>query len=203
MQQRDADESDAAVITGSLDRPARFGAIFDRHATVLHRYVVRRLGPDEAEGIVGEVFRIAFEKRATFDPAHLSARPWLYGIATNLVAKHLRREARRLRATARLAGRRPPPADVADQVSGAVDAGARWQRVAEAVAALPGPERDALVLHVWEELPYEEVAAALGVPVGTVRSRLHRARARLRELDGTTGGQEGDIDSRDPGRIGS
>jgi RNA polymerase sigma-70 factor (ECF subfamily) len=196
-------EPDAAVIADSLARPARFGVIFDRHATVLHRYLVRRLGPDEAEGIVGEVFRIAFEKRVRFDPAQPSARPWLYGIATNLVAKHLRREARRLRATARLAGRHAPPADVAEQVSGALDAAARWQRVAEAVAGLPGPERDALVLHVWEELPYEDVAAALGVPVGTVRSRLHRARSRLRALDGPTGGVQGDIDSRDPGRIGS
>ena len=53
------DLSDAAVIAASLDDPVRFGVIFDRHATVLHRYLVRRLGPDEADGMVGEIFRIA------------------------------------------------------------------------------------------------------------------------------------------------
>ena len=198
------DEPDAAVIAASLAVPARFGAIFDRHATVLHRYLVRRLGPDDGESLVGEVFRIAFEKRHTYDLTRPSARPWLYGIATNLVAKHRRREARRLRATARLAGRRLVPDDLADRVSGALDATDVWHRVAEAVAALPEVERDALLLHVWEGLAYDDIAAAQGVPVGTVRSRLNRARGRLRELAAADGG-EGDenIDSRDPGRIGS
>ena len=198
------DESDAAVIAASLDSPAWFGTIFDRHATVLHRYFVRRLGPDEAESMVGEVFRIAFEKRSTYDLLRPTARPWLYGIATNLLAKHRRREARRMHAVARLAAHRVPPADLADGVSGAIDAAELWPRVADAVTALPEPERDALVLHVWEGLSYEEVADALGVPVGTVRSRLHRARGRIRELSGSSGREEDDnIESRDPGRIGS
>src|SRR5213596_2710401 len=69
-------ESDAAVILASLQQPARFGTIFDRHATVLHRYLVRRLGPDEAEAMVGEVFRVAFEKRHTYDVLRPAARPW-------------------------------------------------------------------------------------------------------------------------------
>jgi RNA polymerase sigma-70 factor (ECF subfamily) len=198
------DEPDAAVIVASLTTPGRFGVVFDRHATVLHRYLVRRLGPDEGENLVGEVFRIAFEKRHTYDPARPSARPWLYGIASNLVAKHRRREARRLRATARLAGRRLAPDDLADRVSGALDADRLWHRVADAVAALPEPERDALLLHVWEGLPYDDIATAQGVPVGTVRSRLHRARGRLREL-AAPGGEEDheSSDSPDPGRIGS
>jgi len=85
------EESDAAVIAASLHDPVRFGTIFDRHATVLHRYLVRRLGPDEAEAMVGEVFRVAFEKRHTYDVLRPAARPWLYGIATNLLAKHRRR----------------------------------------------------------------------------------------------------------------
>lgn len=199
------DESDAEVIAASLAAPAGFGAIFDRHATALHRYLVRRIGPDEAEAVVGEVFRIAFEKRAGYDSDRPSARPWLYGIATNLVAKHRRREARRFHAMARLVAQRVPPPDDADRVSAAVDAAGAWRRVAEAVTALPPPERDALVLHVWEGLSYDEVAAALGVPVGTVRSRLHRARARLREPGRPGGGQLGDTEStvpQDPGRIG-
>jgi RNA polymerase sigma-70 factor (ECF subfamily) len=182
--------SDAALIAASVDEPVRFGTIFDRHATVLHRYVVRRIGPDEAEALVGEVFRIAFEKRHTYDGERPLARPWLYGIATNLLAKHRRTEARRLHATARLAARRLPPDDLADRVGDTVDAAARWGRVAEAVMSLPEPERDALVLHVWEGLGYEDVAAALGIPVGTVRSRLNRARGRLRELADLSGGEQ-------------
>ena len=91
-----------------------------------------------------------------------------------------------------------------DRVSVVVDASKQWQRVAQAVTSLPEPERDALVLHVWEALSYEEVADALGVPVGTVRSRIHRARRRLRELAGLSGGEHDEnTDSRDPGRIGS
>ena len=198
------DESDAAVIAASLSEPCRFGTIFERHVTVLHRYLVRRLGPDEAEGIVGEVFRIAFEKRDRYDLARPLARPWLYGIATNLVAKHRRREARRLRAVARLAAQRrlPVEEDPADPVSADVDASGEWQRVAAAVMALPPPERDALILHVWESLSYEDVAAALDIPVGTVRSRLHRARARLREPASACGGQDNDsVDTGAPGRM--
>ena len=68
------EETDAAVIAASICEPAQFGAIFDRHATVLHRYLVRRLGPSEAEAMVGDVFRIAFEKRSTFDLERSTAR---------------------------------------------------------------------------------------------------------------------------------
>jgi RNA polymerase sigma factor (sigma-70 family) len=173
--------SDAAVIAASIAEPVRFGTIFDRHAAVLRRYLVRRLGPDDADGIMGDVFRIAFEKRATYDTARPDARPWLYGIATREMAKHRRGEARRLHAVARLAARQDASGDVAERVSGAVDAADRWPAVATAVAALPDGERDALVLAVWEELSYDEIATALGIPVGTVRSRINRARRRLRE----------------------
>jgi len=178
------EESDAAVIAASWATPACFGTIFDRHATVLHRYLVRRLGPHDADGMVADVFRIAFEKRASYDLGRASARPWLYGIATNLLVKHRRSEARRIRATARLVARQAPPADEAELVSDAVDAAGEWQRVAVALTQLPPPERDVLLLHVWEGLPYEDVAEAVGIPVGTVRSRLNRARRRLRELSG-------------------
>lgn len=195
--------SDADVIAASLDQPAQFGAIFDRHATSLHRYFVRRLGPFEAETMVGDVFRIAFEKRCTYDGSRPNARPWLYGIATNLLAKHHRSEARRIRAVARLAAQRLPALDLADGVSDVVDADSLWPRVAEAVSSLPEAERDALLLHVWEGLSYEDVADALGVPVGTVRSRLHRARGRIRELTDGRGREHANTDSRNPGRIGS
>jgi RNA polymerase sigma factor (sigma-70 family) len=183
-------ESDADVIAASLVAPPAFGALFDRHATVLFRYLVRRVGRDDAEGLLGEAFRIAFEKRSTYDCARPNARPWLYGIATNLIARHRRSEARRMRATARALARADVPADPAEQVAAAIDAGSLWAKVADAIEALPDEERDALVLFVWEELGYEEIAAALGVPVGTVRSRLNRARRRLRELRSRIGREQ-------------
>jgi RNA polymerase sigma-70 factor (ECF subfamily) len=185
-----AGESDADVMAASLQEPGRFGALFDRHATVVFRFLVRRVGVDDADALLGEVFRVAFEKRATYDTARANARPWLYGIATNLLARHRRGEARRIRATARLLARQQPADDPADRVAGTIDARQLWPRVAEAVAGLPEDERDALLLYAWEQLSYEEVADALGVPVGTVRSRLNRARVRLRELRPTIGREQ-------------
>ena len=181
-------ESDAMAIRASLDDPGRFGALFDRHATVVFRYLVRRVGVDEAESLLGDVFRVAFEKRSSYDAERPNARPWLYGIATNLLAHHRRSEARRIGATARLLARRPAADDAADQVVvERLDAEELWPHVADAVARLPEGERDALLLYAWEELSYDEIAIALGVPVGTVRSRLNRARQNLRELRTTIG----------------
>jgi RNA polymerase sigma-70 factor (ECF subfamily) len=194
--------SDAGVIAASLDEPARFGAIFDRHATALFRYLVRRVGPDEADGLLGELFRVAFERRHTFDVAREDARPWLYGIATKLLARHRRSEARRLHATARLLERQDVAhADFADGLSAMIDASAGWPAVADAISSLPAGERDALLLFVWEELSYDEVAAALDVPVGTVRSRLNRARRRMRELEPVIGRERSTTPSAVRGRI--
>jgi RNA polymerase sigma-70 factor (ECF subfamily) len=177
---------DADIVVASIDDPPRFAAIYDRHAAVVFRFLVRRIGRDAAEELLGDTFRIAFERRTSFDPAWSNARPWLYGIATNLLAKHRRTEARRLRATARIAAQRDDDV-VAEQVAAAVDAQMAWNGVAEAINHLPDGERDALLLYVWEELGYEDIAIALSVPVGTVRSRLNRGRRRLRELVATSG----------------
>ena len=180
--------TDAEMISGSLTDPRLFAAVYDRHASTVFRFLVRRVGRDTADELVGDVFRIAFERRATFDCARPSARPWLYGIATNLVAKHRRTEARRLRATAQFAAEVATDS-LADSVVGGVDAYQLWPSVAHGIAELPDGERDALLLYAWEELTYEEVAAALEIPVGTVRSRLSRARGRLRELTAPSGEQ--------------
>ncbi len=182
--------TDADVIAASLDAPGMFGALFDRHATTLFRYFVRRVGPADADTLLGDTFRIAFERRASFDVSRPEARPWLYGIATNLLAQHRRREARRINATARLVtASASAPADIGDEVAARLDASDLWPLVAAAIAALPEGERDALLLFAWEDLSYDEIAAALDVPVGTVRSRLNRARGRLRELAGEGGEQ--------------
>ena len=176
------EESDGAVIAASLATPGAFGVIFDRHGSTLLRFLARRVEPTEAEDLLGDVFRIAFERRSAFECGRDSARPWLYGIAANLVAKHHRGEARRLRALARVCARQVPDEDPAERAVAAADAGARWRRVADAIGTLPEAERQVLLLFAWEELSYEEIALALGVPVGTVRSRLSRGRARLAEL---------------------
>ena len=181
--------TDAEVIASSMTSPSSFGELFDRHATTMFRYFVRRVGPDQADSLLGELFRVAFERRVSFDTTRREARPWLYGIASNLLAKHRRREARRLQATARLVRRTTTPADPFDDVDARLDAADLWTRVAAAIATLPPGERDALLLFAWEDLPYDQVASALDIQVGTVRSRLNRARARLRELVGESGEQ--------------
>jgi RNA polymerase sigma factor (sigma-70 family) len=172
--------SDAEVIGRSLAEPEAFGLIYDRHAATLLRFLGRRAGAKVADGLVGELFRIAFERRRTFDASRASALPWLYGIGSNLLLKHRRSEARRLRASARVAAAR----EVADGRAGAaaLDARLLFPRVADAIEALPDDEREALLLFAWEELSYQHMAEALELPIGTVRSRLNRARARLREL---------------------
>jgi RNA polymerase sigma factor (sigma-70 family) len=183
-------DSDAAAIKASLDDPSRFGVLFDRHATIVFRYLVRRVGVDAAESLLGDVFRIAFEKRAGYDCERPNARPWLYGIATNLLAHHRRSEARRIAATARLLAAPRPGDDATDRVVDRLHAADLWPQIAGAVALLPEGERDALLLYVWEDLGYDEIARALEVPVGTVRSRLNRARQTLRELRASIGREQ-------------
>ena len=172
--------SDSEVIGRSLDEPEAFGLIYDRHAATVLRFLGRRVGAEVAEGLVGELFRIAFERRKIFDASRASALPWLYGIGSNLLLKHRRGEARRLRASARMAAS-DEPAD-RRRSGAALDAHVLFPRVADAIESLPDGEREALLLFAWEDLSYQGVAAALELPIGTVRSRLNRARAQLREL---------------------
>ena len=165
------EEPDGAVIAASVGTPAAFGVIFDRHGSTLLRFLARRVDPAQAEDLLGEVFRIAFERRAAFEPERDSARPWLFGIAANLVAKHYRGEARRLQAMARVSAARIAAArllenDPAEQAVAAADASALWDRVVDAIGVLPEAERQVLLLFAWEELSYDEIAQALGVPAG-------------------------------------
>jgi len=170
-----------------MAEPAAFAAVFDRHASSIHRFLARRVEPADADSLLGYVFRIAFERRASFDTARESARPWLYGIATNLIARHRRSEARRLRAMASLASRRVDDDHdvVGDRAAQRLDAATEWSTLVDTIDVLPDAERHTLMLYVWEDLSYEDIAAALDVPVGTVRSRLNRARRRLREVQAT------------------
>jgi RNA polymerase sigma-70 factor (ECF subfamily) len=182
------DNADSAVIAESLHRPERFAAIYDRYFAEIYRYVAGRLGPDVADDLAAETFTDAFRKRAQFQPSRGALRPWLYGIATNLVARHRRVEARRLNALAR-ADRRATAddlSDLADQAAARVSAQQLRKPLAQALAQLSAHDRDVLLLVSLADLSYEEVAAALGIPAGTVGSRLNRARRKVRTaLDGT------------------
>ena len=176
----DTDADDATVIRLSRREPERFTVLFRRHAPHIQRYVVRRLGQDAADDIVAETFLLAFRQRDSYDPARSDARPWLYGIATNLIGRHRRAEIRLYRALART-GADPVTEPFTDRVDDRVSADRAGRQLAAALARLSAELRDTILPAAWSDLSYEEIAAALGVPAGTVRSRLSRARSRLRQ----------------------
>jgi RNA polymerase sigma factor (sigma-70 family) len=157
----------------------RVGRWFDEHVDAVHRYASRRLGEDLGRDVVSETFRVALARVAEFDETKGTERAWLFGIATNIIRRHHRTEQRLLQNQVRTYLREPAPTDPITQVDDDVDAVMRWQRLARAVDELSDDDRDLLVLTAWEELSSVEVAAALGIPPGTVRSRLHRIRAAL------------------------
>jgi RNA polymerase sigma factor (sigma-70 family) len=171
--------SDAEVIAESRDEPEVFAEVFDRHWTALYRYAVRRLGPDVAEDLVGDAFLVAFERRDRFDTGRTDALPWLFGILTKLMSRHRRSEAARYRMMER-SSHETTTEEPADRVASTVSAVAVRPALARALADLRAGDRDVLLLAGWADLSYEEISAALSIPVGTVRSRLHRARRKMR-----------------------
>jgi RNA polymerase sigma factor (sigma-70 family) len=172
-------ENDAAVIRRSRDEPEHFAVLFRRYAPEVQRYVRRRIGADAADDVVAETFLAAFRQRDGYELERENARPWLYGIATNLIGRYRRSEIQQYRMLART-GRDPVTEPFTDRVDAAVSAAGTRGQLAAALARLPAAHRDTLLLVVWGGLSYAEAAAALGVPTGTVRSRMNRARARLR-----------------------
>jgi RNA polymerase sigma-70 factor (ECF subfamily) len=176
-------QTDATVIEQSLAEPEQFGAIFERYFSQIHHYLVRRVGAKIADDLAAEVFVVAFAQRQRYDLARDCARPWLYGIATNLAGSHRRQEERRYRALARVDARLVSPSDE-DVIADRVTASAAGPALAGALAALDRGDRDVLLLVALADLSYAEVAESLGIPYGTVCSRLSRARRRVREVLG-------------------
>jgi RNA polymerase sigma factor (sigma-70 family) len=172
-------EADAAVIEQSWTRPERFSAIFERYFGQIHQYLARRVGDRAADDLAAEVFVAAFAHRKRYDLARECARPWLYGIATNLIGTHRRQEQRLYNALARSTVPAASPSDE-DRVTDRVSAAAAGPALAAALAELDAGDRDVLLLIALAGLDYQEVAQALGIPYGTVCSRLNRARRRVR-----------------------
>ena len=193
--------TDAAVIERSWAEPERFEAIFRRYFGRIHRYLAARVGGRIADDLAAEVFTIAFAQRQRYDLARDCARPWLYGIATNLAGTYRRQEQRRYRALARIDARGVAPSDE-DLVAERVSAAAAGPVLAAALAGLGNGERDVLLLVAVAGLDNQEVALSLGIPYGTVCSRLSRARARLREALGGTNpaGSHGPAETMRPAR---
>ncbi|MFJ4851082.1 MULTISPECIES: RNA polymerase sigma factor [unclassified Streptomyces] len=163
-----------AQLSKAADDPSAFTPLVEQHSAALHGYFARR-APVAADDLLAETWLQAFAARRTFDASRGSARGWLFGVARNVLAGHVRRTAR---TEALPGGQVTDPWQAVDQ---RLDAAALAPVLRIALAELPEAEREVLLLVSWEQLTPAEAAAAVGIPTGTARSRLHRARARLRE----------------------
>lgn len=155
-----------------------FAALFDEHYPRLHRYLHRRVGPDVADDLAQETFAEAIRRRHRYDPRRGAPGPWLYGISHTLLARHRRSEQRQLMAYART-GVDPFARSEDDEAVSRADASSHGAALARALAGMSGRDRDVLLLFAMADFGYAEIAQALSMPVGTVRSKLHRSRRRL------------------------
>lgn len=192
----DDEPTDAELIARSIDDPRAFMPLVERHQRVLYGYLARRIGRDLAEDVTSETFTRAYAQRHRFDQERDDARPWLFGIATNLLRNHARSEVRQLRAYARHGVEDRSDDDHAASHT-RLDAVARTGALASALESLKPGDREALLMFAWNEMPYEDIAAALDIPVGTVRSRLNRARRQVQEHLARHGVADVDLSSRE------
>jgi RNA polymerase sigma-70 factor, ECF subfamily len=164
-----------------------FGVLFDRHARTVYNFCFRRTADWAlAEDLTSTVFLEAWRRRGDVRPEHETLRPWLLGVATNVIRNAARSRRRRDVAEPRAATTGVTP-DPADDVAARLDDESSMRRTIVALNSLPPIDRDVLSLFAWGELSYAEIGEVLGIPVGTVRSRLSRARTRLVELTQTSG----------------
>jgi RNA polymerase sigma-70 factor, ECF subfamily len=180
-------ETDGALIEWSVrGRPDAFVEVVRRHEVAVHKFLARRAGRDAADDLLSEVWVRAFGGRHTFRPEQTDALPWLYGIARNVLRAHWRTAgaSRTTLGDGAAAGAGAEevdePVDPWDEVVERLDSAAWARQLAAAVRELPSACREVLLLVAWEELTPAEAAEVLGIPQGTARSRLHRARAALR-----------------------
>ncbi|MGC4796547.1 RNA polymerase sigma factor [Micromonospora saelicesensis] len=171
-------ESDAWYVHASLVNHRLFTVLYDRHAPALYRYARGRVGADAVDDMVSETFLVAFRRRHRYDTSRVDARPWLFGILTKEISHYRRRERAHYRAMARCDPGEVAPDPAERAVAGAA-AHALRAPLARALSDLAARDRDVLLLIAWGGLSYEETAQAIGIPVGTVRSRLNRARRKV------------------------
>lgn len=169
--------TDAEIVATSVHEPSRFTELFERHWTDLLRFCSSRAG-SAGEDIAAATFQTAFDHRRAYDPRYPDAKPWLFGIATNLIRQHFRAAEREADKRTRSAALTPQHDDLAEL--GGLERQMLGPRLAGALEAIPAADREALLLLAWADLDYLQIAHALGIPLGTVRSRIHRARQRLR-----------------------
>jgi len=168
-------ESDAEIVRRSMRSDAKaFGELFWRHNGAVHAYLARRAGRDVADDLVAEVWLRAFRNRLKFDLHYPDARPWLYGIARNVLNSHWRQ----LTKTPQL-----EPAAISDpwpDLEKHLDENERRAALLKALDSLTVDEREVLLLVAWEQLSAAAIALMLDIPASTVRNRLHRARVCMR-----------------------
>ena len=169
------------LVSVRWDRDAyeSYSAFFERHYDPIRSYLQRRTGLEVGEELAAQTFEVAFAHRSDFDVRWTNAEPWLFGIATNLIARHRRAELRHYRALSRAEAAGASESHES-RVVAAVSAQAVRPRLAHALTRLNQGERDVLLLMALSQFTHEEIAAALGISYGTVGSRLSRARAKLR-----------------------
>ncbi|WP_395727604.1 RNA polymerase sigma factor [Nakamurella sp.] len=173
---------------GPRDGPAAsgldVGGLFDAHARDLFRYLSARAGAGPAEDLVGEKFLAAHRSWRSYDSERGSPRAWLYGIASTLLRRHHRDQARRFDALERLAALAADGApDASPDADRRLDSATHARRLVPHLRRLDPTDLDILLLHAWAGLEPTEIAAVLDRPAGTVRSRLSRLRKALRAVD--------------------
>ena len=189
-------ESDGTLIERSVrGRADAFVEVVRRHEVAVHGFLARRAGQDAAGDLLGEVWVRAFGARGGYDPARADALPWLYGIARNVLREHWRGQQ---------AGTWPAGEgadDPWDAVIERLDSVAWAKTLISVLRTLPAGEREVLLLVAWEQFTPAEAAAALGIPQGTARARLHRARTAMRLALARDDGEEEPWPPKKPGTV--
>lgn len=178
---------DESLWLGVRDGDSRaFEVLFDRYADLIYNVAFRRTGSwDVAEELVGAVLLEAWRQRHDVELRDGSLKPWLVGVTVNLTSRHWRHVDRSRRAHLRLVGDETHQVDHAVEVADRIDAERQMATILRSLEVLPTDQRQVLELWAFERLSYDEIASVLEIPIGTVRSRLHRARAFLQNEIGT------------------